>query len=129
MFGSQKEGNPGTHILDLRTAGLGEPVRIVDLARDLIRLLGFEPDVDIKIEFTEVRPGEKLFEDILTAEEGTTSSRHEKIYVARGSGPSDAELDSKLAELFAVARSGDERAIRRALRALVPTYRPEEVET
>lgn len=62
---------------------MGEPVRIVDLARDLIRLSGFEPDVDIPIVFTGIRPGEKLLEELLTAEEGAEATRHERIYVVR----------------------------------------------
>ena len=62
---------------------MGKPVKIVDLARDLIRLSGFEVDVDIKIEYTGIRPGEKLYEELLTAEEGTTSTRHQRIFVAK----------------------------------------------
>ncbi len=62
---------------------MGKPVRIIDLARDLIRLSGFEPGVDIPIVTTGIRPGEKLFEELLTAEEGTQATMHERIYVAR----------------------------------------------
>jgi len=62
---------------------MGKPVKIVDLAKDLIRLSGFEPDVDIKIQFTGIRPGEKLYEELLTAEEGTTSTKHSRIFVAK----------------------------------------------
>ena len=65
---------------------MGKPVKIVDLARDLIQLSGFEVDVDIKIEFTGMRPGEKLYEELLTAEEGTTSTKHQRIFVARPNG-------------------------------------------
>ncbi|HWR09191.1 nucleoside-diphosphate sugar epimerase/dehydratase [Sporomusa sp.] len=61
---------------------MGEPVKIVDMASDLIELSGLEPGIDIEIKFTGLRPGEKLFEELLTAEEGTTSTKHEKIYVA-----------------------------------------------
>jgi dTDP-4-dehydrorhamnose reductase len=61
---------------------MGEPVRIVDLARDLIRLAGLEEGRDIRIEFSGIRPGEKLYEELLTQEEGTTATRHEKIFVA-----------------------------------------------
>lgn len=104
---------------------MGEPVRIVDLAEDLIRLSGLEPGRDIRIVFTGVRPGEKLFEELLTAEEGTVKSRHEKIHVARGDGPGDPELRAKLEDLVAAARNDDGDAIRSALRGLVPTYRPD----
>jgi FlaA1/EpsC-like NDP-sugar epimerase len=62
---------------------MGEPVKIVDLARDMIRLTGLEPDKDIDIEFVGLRPGEKLFEELLTAEEGSCTTRHKRIYVAK----------------------------------------------
>jgi len=65
---------------------MGKPVKIVDLARDLIRLSGLEVDVDIKLEFTGMRPGEKLYEELLTADEGTTSTKHQRIFVARPNG-------------------------------------------
>lgn len=65
---------------------MGKPVKIVDLARDLIRLSGFAADVDIKIEYTGIRPGEKLYEELLTAEEGTTSTKHRRIFVAKPNG-------------------------------------------
>jgi FlaA1/EpsC-like NDP-sugar epimerase len=62
---------------------MGEPVKIVDLARDLIRLSGLEPDEDIKIKFTGIRPGEKLYEEILTEAEGVTATKHKRIFVAQ----------------------------------------------
>lgn len=62
---------------------MGEPVKISDLANDLIRLSGFEPGKDIEIKFTGIRPGEKLYEEILTSEEGTSSTKHERIFVAK----------------------------------------------
>ncbi|MGL5206557.1 MAG: polysaccharide biosynthesis protein, partial [Acidaminococcaceae bacterium] len=61
---------------------MGAPVKIVDLARNMIRLYGYEPDVDIQIAFTGLRPGEKLFEELLTAEEGTSSTMHRQIFRA-----------------------------------------------
>ncbi|MBI4948563.1 MAG: polysaccharide biosynthesis protein [Deltaproteobacteria bacterium] len=64
---------------------MGEPVRIVDLAEELIRINGLVPHKDIDIEFIDPRPGEKLFEEILTAEEGTTASLHRQIFVAKNS--------------------------------------------
>ena len=72
-------GNGGeVFVLDM-----GKPVAIVDLAKELIRLSGFEPDVHIPIVFTGTRPGEKLFEDILTAQEGTVATQHQKVFVAK----------------------------------------------
>lgn len=78
---------------------MGEPVMIVHIAEELIRLHGLEPYRDIDIRFTGLRPGEKLFEEILTAEEGTDASCHEKIFVARNSGKyTMTELSGILAE-------------------------------
>ena len=74
---------------------MGEPVKIIDLASDLIRLSGFEPGTDIDIVFSGIRPGEKLFEELLTAEEGTEASRFKKIFVARNNG-----LPAELPELL-----------------------------
>ncbi len=62
---------------------MGEPVKIVDLAKNLIKLSGFEPDVDICIEFTGLRPGEKLYEELLMSEEGLTDTSHEKIFIGK----------------------------------------------
>ncbi|TGE34856.1 polysaccharide biosynthesis protein [Desulfosporosinus fructosivorans] len=73
---------------------MGKPVKIVDLARDLIRLSGLEVDVDIKIEYTGIRPGEKLYEELLTAEEGTTSTRHQRIFVAKPNAIDVLEIES-----------------------------------
>ncbi|MFQ5737130.1 MAG: polysaccharide biosynthesis protein [Thermodesulfobacteriota bacterium] len=81
---------------------MGDPMRIVDLAEELIRIHGLEPHKDVDIEFIEPRPGEKLFEEILTAEEGTTASRHRKIFIARNSDAFTLdEMDMILAEFEA----------------------------
>jgi FlaA1/EpsC-like NDP-sugar epimerase len=101
---------------------MGEPVRIADLARDLIRLSGLEPDVDVKLRYTGLRPGEKLYEELLTAEEGVQATRHEKIHVARPEVLSREALEAGLARLMAAASSGDPRPVRDALRSLVTTY-------
>lgn len=100
---------------------MGDPVRIVDLARDLIRLSGLEPDVDIRIEFSGVRPGEKLFEELLTAEEGTQATMHERIFVARPDSISPHVLQSFLdsvGETAATGHAGNEE-IRSMVRDLV----------
>jgi FlaA1/EpsC-like NDP-sugar epimerase len=108
--------NGSVYVLDM-----GEPVRIVDLARDLIRLSGFEPDVDIAIEFSGIRPGEKLFEELLTAEEGTVASRHEKIFRARQTCPDAESLAISFERVFAAANARDPMQIRLALKAAVPS--------
>lgn len=113
--------NGAVYVLDM-----GEPVSITELARELIRLSGLEPDEDIKIEYTGIRPGEKLFEEILTAEEGTSATRHEKIFIARSTVPPEEVLEAGIARLLEAAKTYDGQAIREALKQLVPTYCPVE---
>ena len=103
---------------------MGEPVRIADLARDLIMLSGLEPGKDIEIQFTGARPGEKLFEELLTAEEGTKASHHDKIFVARKGAPPE-DLHIMLGDLFAAALDNDHEAIRGGFEKLVPSYKPQ----
>lgn len=102
---------------------MGQPVKILDLARDLIRLSGFEPDVDIKIKFTGMRPGEKLFEELLTAEEGTSATKHKRIFVAK---PNNINV-SQLEELIHLIRERGSYLTREEvmeqLQAIVPTFR------
>ena len=111
------ERNGAVYLLNM-----GEPVRILDLASDLIRLSGLEPGVDIEIVFTGVRPGEKLFEELLTAEEGAEATKYQKIFVARNSGLPDAEFTQLLERLFDAARKRDSAEIHLALKSLIPTY-------
>lgn len=102
---------------------MGKPVKIVDLAKDLIRLSGFEPDVDIKIQFTGIRPGEKLFEELLTAEEGTTSTKHSRIFVAK---PNSINVE-RLEELTHIVRERGSYLTRdeviELLQTVIPTFR------
>jgi len=102
---------------------MGEPVKIVDLARDLIRLSGFEPDVDIKIEFTGLRAGEKLYEELLMAEEGLTATKHEKIFIGK---PIFSDLDTLRKELDNLKRilMGSDEGLVEYMERLVPTYKP-----
>ncbi|MDP3426786.1 MAG: polysaccharide biosynthesis protein, partial [Humidesulfovibrio sp.] len=110
---------------------MGEPVRIVDMARDLIRLSGKEPGVDVDIVFTGLRPGEKIYEELITEGEGVVRTEHEKIMVLGGTlgdDPADLAcvLDEALAQLAAAAQAQDGEAIRALLTRLVPEYaRPE----
>ena len=108
--------NGSVYVLDM-----GKPVRVVDLANDLIRLSGFEPGEDIEITFTGIRPGEKLHEELLTAEEGVHTSRHEKIFIANRTGISDEELDTLMHRLYDYAERGDLQKIREMLGLFFPT--------
>jgi len=106
---------------------MGEPVRIVDMARDLIRLSGKAPGVDVDIVFTGLRPGEKLFEELITSGEDVVRTEHEKIMVlggTLGARPADmaCALDLAVAELEAAAQARNGAAIRALLARIVPEY-------
>jgi FlaA1/EpsC-like NDP-sugar epimerase len=105
---------------------MGEPVIITDIAEELIRLHGLEPYKDIDIEFTGLRPGEKLFEEILTAEEGTVASKHEKVFVAMNSEKySMEEIEEILKEfraLIAEPSIGNDGKVRELLKRYVKHY-------
>lgn len=103
---------------------MGKPVKIVDLARDLITLSGLEPDVDIAIEFTGLRPGEKLYEELLTAEEGVNATKHAQIFVARSRKLKPGEMDKALRNLSAAMRSGGRGKIMESLGNWLPSYKP-----
>ena len=105
---------------------MGTPVKIVDMARDLIRLSGFEPDVDIKIAFIGLRPGEKLHEELITEGEGILPTSHEKIMVLRGGTCNQLVLSSAIDELARLAYEQDVEAIIAKLKETVPEYSPEE---
>ncbi len=103
---------------------MGTPVRIVEMARDLIRLSGFEPDVDIKIEFTGLRPGEKLHEELITADERLMPTAHPKIFKLNGTSCDLSLLNGHLADLTVLMYKKDPAAIRLKLQEVVPDYRP-----
>ncbi len=103
---------------------MGEPVRILDLARDMIRLSGYEPGKDIEIVFTGIRPGEKLFEELLTAEEGSTATRHKKIFIARPGLVDATALEKELAALEKLPPEADGERIMQALRRVIPGFTP-----
>lgn len=85
---------------------MGEPVKIVDLAHDLITLSGLKPEKNIKIEFIGTRPGEKLYEELLTAEEGTDTTQHQRIFIARQAALAAPQLEYGLQILQDLARNG-----------------------
>ena len=102
---------------------MGEPVMIVDLARDLIRLSGLEPDVDIEIKFTGLRPGEKLYEELLLEEEGLTATYHEKIYIGKPISINLDELKKELETLRFITIGSSSESVIRFVKQLVPSYR------
>jgi FlaA1/EpsC-like NDP-sugar epimerase len=103
---------------------MGKPIKIADLARDLIRLSGFEPDVDIKIEFIGLRPGEKLFEELITEGEGIVPTTHEKIMTLRGEKCSLKMLNGKIDELGQLAEEQNADKIRSKIKEMVADYQP-----
>ncbi len=99
---------------------MGQSVKIVDLARDLIRLSGFEPDEDIRIEFVGLRPGEKLYEELLLAEEGIKSTAHENIFVGK---PLDLSFNEVMLGIRALQNSlNDKKALKQCMKSIVSTY-------
>jgi len=113
-----------TFILDM-----GQPVRIIDLAHDLIRLSGLEPDQDIEIRYTGVRPGEKLFEELSTVGEGIERTKHPKIFIGTYDSPHLPGLRAQLETLGALCNSADPSAIRQILAQLVPEYGDDSVKS
>lgn len=101
---------------------MGKPVRIYDLACDLIRLSGLEPEKDIKIKITGLRPGEKLYEELLTSEEQVGNTRHKKIFIEKPMYYSMEELRVKLKELRKVVVLEDEEELINKITEIVPTY-------
>ena len=101
---------------------MGEPVKIADLAKDLIRLSGLEPGIDIEIEYTGLRPGEKLYEELLLEEEGLPATRHEKIFIGKPSFFDLHELKQELETLKFTAAGSPENKFK-LVQHLVPNYR------
>lgn len=98
---------------------MGEPILIADLAREMVRLSGYEPDVDIPIVFTGIRPGEKIFEDILAAEEGTLSTPHEKLFIAKLTGVASEELEVSLQGFQEAIRTLEKQKVREMLQNII----------
>ena len=107
---------------------MGEPVKIIDLARNLIKLSGFEPNVDIKIEVTGLRPGEKLYEEVLMDEEGLQKTSNNQIRIGRPIKIDEAEFKKELNILKRVADNDQDEKVDLIMKSIVPTYvRREEV--
>jgi len=99
---------------------MGKPVRIVDVARDMIRLSGLRPDEDVQIHFTGLRPGEKLFEELGTTEDKVEKTKHPKVFVGRIPKMDGNVVADGVKKLEVLCRDGDEPALREALAVLVP---------
>jgi FlaA1/EpsC-like NDP-sugar epimerase len=104
---------------------MGYPVKINDMAHDLVKLMGLEPGIDIPIIYTGLRPGEKLYEELITAGEGVVPTHHEKIMVLRGGEVSIGELEIILNDLKARAQQFDIDGIKEVVLQLVPEYMPD----
>lgn len=102
---------------------MGEPVSILELAKNMIYLSGYEPDKDIQIVFTGLRPGEKLYEEILLEEEGLTKTENNKIYIGKPLEFDNTTFEQEIEQLMAMAwQDGDGESIRREIMRLVPSY-------
>lgn len=102
---------------------MGEPVKIDDMARQLIRLSGYEPDVDIKIEYTGLRPGEKLYEELLMSEEGLQETPNKLIHIAKPIEMDDGVFEEQLERLKEMA-TGETEKIKEMVAEMVDTYHP-----
>lgn len=105
---------------------MGEPVKIADMARNLIRLSGYEPDVDIKIEYTGLRPGEKLYEEMLMKEEGMQTTPNKLIHIGKPIELDENYLYLELEKLYEAAYAETDQ-MRELVQQLVTTYHPEPV--
>jgi FlaA1/EpsC-like NDP-sugar epimerase len=105
---------------------MGDPVRIVDLANNLIRLTGHEPGKEIKVVFTGLRPGEKLVEELLLEQEGIASTYHEQVCVLRGGFVDFIKLKKSLDDLARIVETKNVYALVKKFRELVPGYTPSE---
>jgi FlaA1/EpsC-like NDP-sugar epimerase len=103
---------------------MGTPIKIDDMARDLIRLSGLEPDVDIAIEYIGLRPGEKLNEELIIEGEGIIPTAHEKIVVLKGLECNLQVLDGNIDKLAKSAEEQNKEKIIAKLKEIVPEYVP-----
>ena len=107
---------------------MGKPVKILDLAENMVRLSGLVPYEDIDIVEIGLRPGEKLYEELLMRSEELSATENKMIFIERDTPYSKEEVAQKMAMLRSAAEKGDTRSVLHAIRATVPTYRaPEEI--
>ena len=105
---------------------MGEPIRIVDLAEQMIRLSGYEPGVDIAIQFTGLRPGEKMYEELFHDAEPLQPTSHAKIMLAHSRQVEWDEFTRNVGELGDACARRELGEVRRLLKVLVPEYQPDE---
>jgi FlaA1/EpsC-like NDP-sugar epimerase len=101
---------------------MGEPVKIVDLARELITLSGFRPDEDIEITFTGTRPGEKLFEELSIKGEDMQPTRHPKIGIWKNKTVEQEKIDRGIEQLVQIAKTQDYKKIVEKIKEIIPEY-------
>ncbi|MBU2454049.1 MAG: polysaccharide biosynthesis protein, partial [Proteobacteria bacterium] len=101
---------------------MGKPVNINEMAKDLIRFSGFEPDVDIKVEYTGLRPGEKLFEELMTVGEDVLKTNHKKIMVLNGRKCDMGIVTDDIRNLISAAQKRDKPLLIKHLKKMVPEY-------
>ena len=110
---------------DVFVLDMGEQIRIIDLARNVIRLSGFIPEEEISVKIVGLRPGEKLQEDLVGSDEVATSTSVERIlHIESRVAQNVSDLDAEVAALEQFAQAGDQKAVLKKLRELVPTYQP-----
>ena len=106
---------------------MGKPVKIYNLAQNIIRLAGYRPDIDIEIKEIGLRPGEKLYEELLMNAEGLTSTVHSKIFIGKQIDVDMADIEERVKELLEAANSHDKERIREVMHKAVPTFVEPEV--
>jgi len=117
-------GNGGNGV-EIYVLDMGTPIKIIDMARDLIRFSGFVPDEEMKIEVVGLRPGEKLYEELMSEDEGIVPTSHDKIMVLRGADPNPENFNNRVQDLLATAKTQDGGNLVRKLREIVHEYEPQ----
>lgn len=118
VIGRGKEVKPGR----IMVLDMGEPVKIADLADQMIRLAGLKPGSDVTIEYTGLRPGEKLYEEVLHEQEGLVPTAHESVLTAAPRTAGLDQLTRRLSSLIKAAENGSEEKLRKTITTLVPEY-------
>jgi FlaA1/EpsC-like NDP-sugar epimerase len=111
--------NSEIYLLDM-----GQPIKIIDMARDMIKLSGLEPDEDIKIEYIGLRPGEKLYEELITEGEGIVPTCHEKIMALKIDIQMPENFNADVNDLVLLAKERDAEKIKEKLQKIIPEYHP-----